>query len=139
MPGHSHVRTRAGVGEAVMPEGPEPARPASRATCATSGPGETGPRPSGSLAGRIDRPVVAGLIALLAALAFALARWQTWAQGNIGRFILVGQHFSVPAQLPHGIPVAPTYGYDGQFFYRLALNPLNLHDTAYASTLRRPS
>ncbi len=138
MPGHDHVRTRAGVARSVTPEGPVPARPASSATCVTSGPGETGPRPSGSLAGRTDRPVVASLIALLAALAFALARWQTWAKGNIGRFILVGRHFSVPAKLPHGIPVAPTYGYDGQFFYRLALNPLNLHHTAYGITVDRP-
>ena len=44
---------------------------------------------------------------MLAALAFALARWQTWAHGNISRFILVGRHFANPAQLPHGMPVAP--------------------------------
>ena len=36
------------------------------------------------------------------------------------------------------MPVAPTYGYDGQFFYRLALNPLNFHPTAYGITMDRP-
>jgi hypothetical protein len=36
------------------------------------------------------------------------------------------------------VPVAPTYGYDGQFFYRLALNPLNLSKTAYGITMDRP-
>ena len=81
---------------------------------------------------------MAALIATLAALAFALARWQTWAHGSIGRFILVGRHFATPAQLPHGMPVAPTYGYDGQFFYRLALNPLNFSPTAYGITMDRP-
>jgi hypothetical protein len=81
---------------------------------------------------------VAGLIALLAALGFALARWQTWANGTIGRFILVGSHFATRAQLPSGVPVAPTYGYDGQFFYRLALNPLNLSKTSYGITMDRP-
>jgi hypothetical protein len=81
---------------------------------------------------------VAALIATLAALAFALARWQTWAHGSISRFILVGRHFATPSQLPHGMPVAKTYGYDGQFFYRLALNPLNFHHTAYGVTVDRP-
>lgn len=94
--------------------------------------------PLRSLGSRTDRPVVTGLIALLAALGFVLARWQIWAHGNIGRFILVGHHFASSAQLPHGIPVAPTYGYDGQFFYRLALNPLNFHHTAYGITMDRP-
>ena len=79
-----------------------------------------------------------GLIAVLGALAFTLARWQTWASGNIGRFILVGRHFATPSQLPPGIPVAPTYGYDGQFFYRLALNPFNLAHTAYGIRVDRP-
>src|ERR1039458_7260762 len=92
----------------------------------------------GSLGSRPDRPAVTGLIALLAALGFVLARWQVWAHGNIGRFILVGHHFASSAQLPHGIPVAPTYGYDGQFFYRLALNPLNFNHTAYGITMDRP-
>ena len=94
--------------------------------------------PLRSLGSRTDRPAVTGLIALLAALGFVLARWQVWAHGNIGRFILVGHHFASSAQLPHGIPVAPTYGYDGQFFYRLALNPLNFHHTAYGITMDRP-
>lgn len=94
--------------------------------------------PLRSLGSRTDRPAVTGLIALLAALGFVLARWQIWAHGNIGRFILVGHHFASSAQLPHGIPVAPTYGYDGQFFYRLALNPLNFNHTAYGITMDRP-
>ena len=81
---------------------------------------------------------MAALIATLAAVAFTLARWQTWAHGRISRFILVGRHFATPSQLPHGMPVAQTYGYDGQFFYRLALNPLNFHQTAYGITMDRP-
>jgi len=122
-----------------MPDGPEVVRPAGAATTVnTSDSGGTGPQPARSLASMTDRPAVAGLVALLAALGFALARWQTWAHGSIGRFILVGRHFSAAGQLPKGIPVAPTYGYDGQFFYRLALNPLNFHHTAYGITVDRP-
>jgi hypothetical protein len=88
---------------------------------------------------RADRPVVPGLIALVAALAFVLIRWQTWAKGNIARFILVGRHFvATPSQLPRGIPVAPTYGYDGQFFYRLGLNPANFSHIAYGIRVDQP-
>jgi hypothetical protein len=123
------------VAASVMPDGPEVATGDSRAIAATSDSGGTGPQ---SPTGRTDQPAVAGLIALLAALGFALARWQSWAHGNISRFILVGIHFAKPAQLPPGVAVAPTYGYDGQFFYRLALNPLNLSKTAYGIRMDRP-
>ncbi|MGH3187579.1 MAG: hypothetical protein ACRDPY_12030 [Streptosporangiaceae bacterium] len=94
-----------------------------------------GPGPFGS---KTDRPALPALIALLAAVALAVARLQTWAKGSIGAFILVGRHFAVPSQLPRDIPLQPTYGYDGQFFYRLALNPLNLNHTAYGITVDRP-
>jgi hypothetical protein len=104
----------------------------------TDAPRERGGRGSRSLVTRTDRPIIAGLIALLLAVAFVLARWQTWAHGNIGRFILVGRHFATPSQLPHGIPVAPTYGYDGQFFYRLALNPVNFSHVAYGIRVDQP-
>jgi hypothetical protein len=75
---------------------------------------------------------------MLAALAFALVRWQIWAKGDISRFILVGRHFATVSQLPHGIAVSPTYGYDGQFFYRLALNPVNFSHVAYGIRVDQP-
>ncbi len=139
MPGQEHLTTRARVAKSVMPDGPECTVPAGApvGTSSVPDPGNGVP-PSGSLASRTNRPVMAALIATLAALAFALARWQTWAHGSISRFILVGRHFATPAQLPHGMPVAPTYGYDGQFFYRLALNPVNFHPTAYGITMDEP-
>ena len=139
MPGQEHLAARARVAKSVTPDGPEFSRQAGAPAAMSSGPDDgTGASPSRSLASRTNRPAVAGLMATLAALAFALARWQTWAHGNISRFILVGRHFATPAQLPHGVPVAPTYGYDGQFFYRLAINPLNFHPTAYGITMDRP-
>ncbi len=99
---------------------------------------EAGRSPSRWPAVRLDRPAAAALIAGLVAAAFAIARWQTWAGGRIGRFILIGRHFATPSQLPPGMPVAKTYGYDGQFFYRLAINPLNFGHTAYGITMDRP-
>ena len=136
MPGQEDPAARARVAESVMPDGPETAGPCRSA--ASSAPSGAGAPPSGSLASRTNHPAVAGLIATLAATAFTLARWQTWAHGRISRFILVGRHFATPSQLPHGMPVAKTYGYDGQFFYRLAINPLNFHHTAYGITMDRP-
>ena len=139
MPGQEQPAPRTRVAESVMPDDQEPAGP-TRAPAVAPGGGDSGTRaqPPRSLASRINRPTVAALIATLAAVAFTLARWQTWANGRISRFILVGRHFATPSQLPHGMPVAKTYGYDGQFFYRLALNPLNFHHTAYGITMDRP-
>jgi hypothetical protein len=122
MPGQEHAAPRVQAADADVPGGI-----AGQAA-----------RPPGSLASKTDRPTLPAGFALLAALAFAIARWQTWAKGRISAFILVGRHFAVPSQLPHGIPLQPTYGYDGQFFYRLALNPLNLSHTAYGITVDRP-
>ena len=76
-------------------------------------------------------PLLPGLIAAAAALVLVAARWATWARHNIANFIIVGRYYATPAQLPAGIPLHPTYGYDGQFYYRLALNPANLAQTAY--------
>jgi hypothetical protein len=101
-------------------------------------PGEGDPRRFWWLVTRSDRPIVPGSVALFTALAFVLVRWQTWAEGDITRFILVGRHFATPSQLPPGVAVAPTYGYDGQFFYRLALNPVNFSHIAYGIRVDQP-
>ncbi len=85
----------------------------------------------GSLLARLNNPIAAAVIALLGWLAFVLARWQTWAAGHISLFIMAGHVYSGPAHLPH----VPSKGYDGQFYYRLALNPFNWHQTAYGITM----
>ena len=83
----------------------------------------------------LGRPLLPGLMAAAGAFVFVVARWATWARHDIANFILVGSYHANPAQLPPGIPVQPTYGYDGQFYYRLALNPANLGQTAYGITV----
>ncbi len=50
--------------------------------------------------------------------------------GNIASFIVVGADH-VRARVPAGVPITSGQGYDGQFYYRMALNPLNFHHTAY--------
>jgi len=88
----------------------------------------------------LDRPVVAGVIAFVAWLGFVLARWQIWANGNLSKFILLGSGrtgFTNLAQLPRGVAIADPNqaGYDGQFYYRLALNPFDWARTAFGITM----
>lgn len=84
---------------------------------------------------RTRRPLVPGLIALTVAALFVVVRWSGWARHDFSAFILVGRHFAVPSRVPPGISVVPLTGYDGQFFYRLALDPANLSRTAYGITM----
>ncbi|HMD92976.1 MAG TPA: hypothetical protein VKG80_10050, partial [Trebonia sp.] len=85
----------------------------------------------GSVLARLNNPIAPAVIGLLGWLAFVLARWQTWAAGHISLFIMAGHVYSGPAHVPH----VPSKGYDGQFYYRLALNPFNWHQTAYGITM----
>lgn len=84
---------------------------------------------------RLDRPVVPAAIAFLGWLGFALARWQIWAKGHLTLFIMAGHTYTHRAQLPEGVLRVPSAGYDGQFYYRLALDPLNWSKTAFGITM----
>lgn len=86
---------------------PEPA-PAARGTAPgltrPDQPGPAGPpgrwRRTRAVIAWTDRPAVPGIVMLLAATGFVLARWDLWARRSISRFILIGQIFAHPAQLP---------------------------------------
>jgi hypothetical protein len=88
-----------------------------------------------ALGGRLNRPFVPGVIAFLAWLGFVLARRQVWGKGHFSYFIMAGHIYTIRAQLPHGLPLVPSAGYDGQFYYRLALNPVNWNATAFGITM----
>ena len=88
-----------------------------------------------SLWSRLNRPLVPGIIAFLGWLGFALARWQIWAKGHLSLFIMAGHTYTHRAQLPRGLLLVPSAGYDGQFYYRLALDPANWHHTAFGITM----
>ena len=88
-----------------------------------------------SLWSRLNRPLVPGIIAFLGWLGFALARWQIWAKGHLSLFIMAGHVYTHRAQLPRGLLLVPSAGYDGQFYYRLALDPANWHATAFGITM----
>jgi hypothetical protein len=84
---------------------------------------------------RLNRPLVPGIIAFLGWLGFALARWQIWAKGHLSLFIMAGHVYTHRAQLPRGLLLVPSAGYDGQFYYRLAMDPFNWNHTAFGITM----
>ena len=84
---------------------------------------------------RLNRPIVPGVIAFLGWLGFAVARWQIWAKGHLSLFIMAGHTYTHRDQLPRGLLLVPSAGYDGQFYYRLALDPLNWNKTAFGITM----
>lgn len=89
---------------------------------------------------RLNHPAVPGAVAFLGWLGFVLARWQVWAGGHLSKFIVLGSGkygYTHRHQLPHGVMIADpgAAGYDGQFYYRLALNPFDWSKTAYGITM----
>jgi hypothetical protein len=88
----------------------------------------------------LNRPIVPAVIAFLAWLGFALARLEIWAKGNITKFMLLGSGptgFTHAQQLPPGVALGDPgeAGYDGQFYYRLALDPFDWARTAFGITM----
>jgi hypothetical protein len=84
---------------------------------------------------RLNRPLVPGIIAFLGWTGFVLARWQIWAKGHLSLFIMAGHVYTHRAELPRGLLLVPSAGYDGQFYYRLALDPANWNHTAFGITM----
>jgi hypothetical protein len=91
-----------------------------------------------SLVARANHPAVPGVLAFLGWLGYALARWQVWADGHLPLFIMAGHTYTNPARLPPGVLRVPSAGYDGQFYYRLALDPANWAKTAFGITMDQP-
>jgi hypothetical protein len=88
----------------------------------------------------LNRPIAPAVIAFLGWLGFVLARWQIWAKGHFALFMLLGSGrtgFTQVRQLPPGAMIGDpnAAGYDGQFYYRLALDPFNWSKTAFGITM----
>lgn len=97
------------------------------------GPGR-GHRVAG-LARRSDHPPAVAAVAGAAGALFVVTRLLVVAKGDLTRFVMAGRDFVNPATAPAGLHVFHGSGYDGQFYYRLALDPANLHKTAFGITL----
>ena len=74
-------------------------------------------------------------LAAVAGTLFVLARLFLVAKGDLSRFVMAGRDFVNPAAAPAGLHVFAGSGYDGQFYYRLALDPADLAKTAFGVTL----
>jgi len=94
-----------------------------------------GERTRTSFLDAINRPVVTALIVLAGYVFFVMFRWWIAASQNITEFVRAERPFAHPGRVPAGLHVFGSNGYDGQFYYRLALDPANLHGTAFGITL----
>jgi hypothetical protein len=81
-----------------------------------------------------DSPAVPAALAGVGGLGFVLARLLGVAHGDVTRFVFAGDRFVNRSKAPKGLHVFPGSGYDGQFYYRLALDPLDLAHRAYGIT-----
>lgn len=83
---------------------------------------------SQGLARWLNSPWGPALVALIAYGAFVLLRLHFF-NGDVSRFVEAGdRYFSVTAGAQVGLTVVPhNVGYDGQFYYLLALNPFGPH------------
>ncbi len=79
-------------------------------------------------------PAFSGVVAGLAGVVFVLLRLGIVAHWNPGVFAVVGRVFAIPSQVPHGIPVIPGTGYDGEFYLRLAYDPFDYATRAFGIT-----
>jgi hypothetical protein len=82
-----------------------------------------------------DRLAAPALIALALAVIAVGARLVLLFHGHVGDMMLVGDVYGHVRHVPHDVRVWPYTGYDGQFYYRLALDPFDLRRTAFGITL----
>ena len=83
----------------------------------------------------------AGRVALVAALAWGAFFSASLAlrQGDVSRFVVAGDHFVDASRAPAGLHVRQgSHGYDGQFHYRLALDPWTDRQEDHGVRLDRP-
>jgi hypothetical protein len=86
----------------------------------------------------MNRPAVPGILFFLAALAAIEGRLVLLGHRDITELLRVGSVYGHPGQVPRGVHVFQYTGYDGQFYYRMALDPANLHKTAFGITMDAP-
>jgi uncharacterized membrane protein len=82
-----------------------------------------------------DSPVVVGVLSGLTATVFVLLRLAIATHGNISFFIVAGIGHTEPRLVNPRIIVVPNNGYDGQFYFRMALDPADLARSAFGITL----
>jgi hypothetical protein len=78
----------------------------------------------------LSRTEILGPLAIVAVLfGVVIGNRLTTYQGNATGFVLFGKHFRRDVHPPKGARIGSPYGYDGQFFYLQATDPLLLKDS----------
>ena len=76
---------------------------------------------------RSSNAVILGVLILVTA-GFVLFRWLIAAHRELSRFVVAGSTWVNPRRAPHSLYVFPhSTGYDGQFYWRLAVAPTDFH------------
>lgn len=89
----------------------------------------------GRVLGAADRPSATALVTGAAAAVFVLAQL-AFVDLDPYRFVRIGDEFGDPARVPAGAVVLPGQsGYDGQFYYRIALDPFVADRVAFGITI----
>jgi hypothetical protein len=88
---------------------------------------------------RVDTPIAVAALTLLAYLPFLTIRLIR-SEWDVSRFVCAGENYCDPTATPPGLFVASNSdGYDGQFFYRLALDPFTPRRTDFGIRLDKPA
>jgi hypothetical protein len=91
------------------------------------------------LTSSLDSPVAAMLLVAALSAAFVGGLLARQNARDPSRLVLAGDRFSDPATVPPGLFVwRQSDGYDGQFFYRLAVAPFDTSPTAHGITIDLP-
>lgn len=72
-----------------------------------------------------------GVVAGAVAVAFVALRLLVAADGDVSRFVVAGTGATNPTEVTPEIHVFDSFGYDGQFYWRLATNPTELDQAPY--------
>ena len=83
----------------------------------------------------LNRAYVPGLIAAVLATIEVVLRVVLKLNGHVGGMPIVGDVYGHPGHLPAGVTVFPYGGYDGQFYYRMALAPASLQRTMFGISI----
>ncbi|HEX3749435.1 MAG TPA: hypothetical protein VHW06_02640 [Streptosporangiaceae bacterium] len=83
----------------------------------------------------LNRAWLPGLIAGVLAVAEIAARVVVKLHGQISGLALVGNVYGHPGHVPSGTEVFSYPGYDGQFYYRMALAPASFQRTMYGISI----
>jgi hypothetical protein len=87
---------------------------------------------------RLDSPLACLLITAAVFLVFIVGRLYQ-SRFDASSFVVAGDHYCDPTSVPPGLTVLKnSAGFDGQFYYRLALNPFTTQLTEFGITLEEP-